>query len=72
VQGNRRATTQELTNALSSVNSLHRDTVKKVLYRLGYASRIAAKKPYLKPEHMVARLAFAKTVPALDKGAMVR
>ncbi|GJJ70153.1 hypothetical protein EMPS_02502 [Entomortierella parvispora] len=57
---NRRATAQELTNAVSHISPLHRDTVTKAILRLNFASRIAAKKPYLKPAHELARLNFAK------------
>lgn len=56
----RRSTAQELANSVSHISPFHRDTVTKAIVRLDFASRIAAKKPYLKPVHKANRLAFAR------------
>ena len=60
VYRNRQITAKQLTLVLSPIISVGTATLKKALYRHGFASRIAARKPYLMPRHRFNRLLFAK------------
>jgi transposase len=55
---NRRAPLAELVNTLTTHVCIR--TLRKELHALGIGSRIAVKKPFLSPQHIADRLAFAK------------